>query len=258
MSIRCSGLASRSFIIGSRLWPPAMTRASGAEPLQRRDRALDAGRALVLEWRGGLHAWLLSDRRDGQPLAGLADVVALLVLHGGVGADHRRARQRSRAAPGGRSGIEQPRREAAALDVAQHRARPGWPSAIGASRPSRASVSVPLRVDLADARRRDRRRSPGSCGGRRRRRPGRGRRRGRRRPPCPAFLTSRPSSSVDAGVELRVDVVDDLVDRRALLEDLADAGDHLVEAAGDLAQLRGSSRRGSRRGRGRSARPRRS
>ena len=29
MSTRCSGLASRSFIIGSRLWPPAMTRASG-------------------------------------------------------------------------------------------------------------------------------------------------------------------------------------------------------------------------------------
>ncbi len=28
MSIRCSGFASRSFIIGSRLWPPAMTRAS--------------------------------------------------------------------------------------------------------------------------------------------------------------------------------------------------------------------------------------
>src|SRR2546423_543830 len=30
MSIRCSGFASRSFIIGSRLCPPAMTRASGA------------------------------------------------------------------------------------------------------------------------------------------------------------------------------------------------------------------------------------
>ena len=29
MSIRCSGFASRSFIIGSRLCPPAMTRASG-------------------------------------------------------------------------------------------------------------------------------------------------------------------------------------------------------------------------------------
>src|SRR3954447_3147169 len=29
MSMRTSGLARRSFIIGSRLWPPAMTRASG-------------------------------------------------------------------------------------------------------------------------------------------------------------------------------------------------------------------------------------
>ena len=29
MSIRSSGLARRSFIIGSRLWPPAITRASG-------------------------------------------------------------------------------------------------------------------------------------------------------------------------------------------------------------------------------------
>ena len=28
MSIRCSGFASRSFIIGSRLCPPAMMRAS--------------------------------------------------------------------------------------------------------------------------------------------------------------------------------------------------------------------------------------
>ena len=27
MSIRCSGVASRSFIIGIRLWPPAMIRA---------------------------------------------------------------------------------------------------------------------------------------------------------------------------------------------------------------------------------------
>ena len=35
MSIRCSGLASRSFIMGSRLWPPAMMRAS--EPSRCRD-----------------------------------------------------------------------------------------------------------------------------------------------------------------------------------------------------------------------------
>ena len=33
MSIRCSGCASRSFIIGSRLWPPAMIRASGPRRL---------------------------------------------------------------------------------------------------------------------------------------------------------------------------------------------------------------------------------
>jgi hypothetical protein len=29
MSIRCSGVASRSFIIGSSEWPPAISRASG-------------------------------------------------------------------------------------------------------------------------------------------------------------------------------------------------------------------------------------
>ncbi len=34
MSIRCSGLASRSFIIGSRLCPPAMIRASGPSRLR--------------------------------------------------------------------------------------------------------------------------------------------------------------------------------------------------------------------------------
>ena len=48
-----------------------------------------------------------------------------------------------------------------------------------------------------------------------------------------------------------------LVDRRALLDDLADVRDHVVEPGGDLAQLRGSSRRGSRRARARSGRPRR-
>ena len=40
-------------------------------------------------------------------------------------------------------GVERARREAAALDVAQHRAA-GLAAAIGASRPSRASVSVPF------------------------------------------------------------------------------------------------------------------
>ena len=57
MSIRCSGFARRNFIIGSRLCPPAMTRAPGTELLQRRDRAVHAGCALVLEWGRSLH-WI--------------------------------------------------------------------------------------------------------------------------------------------------------------------------------------------------------
>ena len=38
MSIRCSGLARRSFIIGSRLWPAGDDARLGPEPLQGRDR----------------------------------------------------------------------------------------------------------------------------------------------------------------------------------------------------------------------------
>ena len=51
------------------------------------------------------------------------------------------------------------------------------------------------------------------------------------------LLDQQALEQVDAGVELLVDRRDDVVDRRALLDDLADAGDHLVEAVGDLAQL---------------------
>src|SRR5215203_7491172 len=46
MSIRCSGLARRSFIIGSRLCPPAMIRAS--EP--RRWSASIAPSTVVARW----------------------------------------------------------------------------------------------------------------------------------------------------------------------------------------------------------------
>ena len=55
MSIRCFGFASRSFIIGSRLCPPAMTRASEPSLCSDAIGAVHAGRALVLEWRRGLH-----------------------------------------------------------------------------------------------------------------------------------------------------------------------------------------------------------
>ena len=58
------GAARRSFIIGSRLCPPAMIRASPSCSHQRRDRALDAGRPLVLKRRRSLHrASFLRSRR---------------------------------------------------------------------------------------------------------------------------------------------------------------------------------------------------
>ena len=56
MSIRYSRLASRSFIIGSRLCPPATSRAPSAEPLQQPDGVVDARGALVLERCRNLHA----------------------------------------------------------------------------------------------------------------------------------------------------------------------------------------------------------
>src|SRR3954464_11501779 len=94
MSTRCDGVARRSFIIGSRLWPPAMTRASGP----RRSRAAIAPSTLVARsYSNGAGvctgASPLSSRGSstalGEPLPGCADVVALLVLLGRVGADDR-------------------------------------------------------------------------------------------------------------------------------------------------------------------------
>ena len=156
MSIRCSGWASRSFIIGSRLWPPAMIRASGPSRSSEAIAPVDAGRTLVLEWRGGLHGapllrqdclagnclrgWPMSSRRsycsgESVPMTGERGSSAAPVL-AARRVQHRatpRCRRRDRAAPAPR----------------------GLAAAIGASRPSRASVSVPSRVDLADPRRHD-------------------------------------------------------------------------------------------------------
>ena len=55
MSMTYSRLASRSFIIGSRLWPPAIEPGLAAEPLEQPDGVLDAGGAFVLERGGDLH-----------------------------------------------------------------------------------------------------------------------------------------------------------------------------------------------------------
>ncbi len=224
MSIRCSGLASRSFIIGSRLWPPAMIRASGPS---RSSAAIAPSTLVARSYSNGAGVCNRAPLaiRTAWPASACAARRCPRAARTGRA---RRCRSPASAAaspaPGARTfGYSSARREAAALDVAQHRARPGWRAAIGASRPSRASVSVPLRVDLADPRRRRRPRSRGSRAGPRRRRPGRGPRRGPIASFMPAFLTSRPSSRSTPASRCRVDRVHDAVDRRALLDDLADA-----------------------------------
>src|SRR3954471_10356985 len=114
MSIRCSGVASRSFIIGSRLWPPAMIRASGP----RRSSAAIAPSTLVARsYSKGAGVCMSAPR--GKPLPGRPDVLAPLVLLGRVGADHRRAREPLGAVLTD-LGIELAGVEAAVLDRAQH------------------------------------------------------------------------------------------------------------------------------------------
>src|SRR6478752_7323838 len=93
MSIRCSGIASRSFIIGRRLWPPAITRASGPS---RCSDAMAPSRLVARSYSnaaGVCKSRLLSGVPRGHALARLADVLTLLVLHRRVRPDHRRAWQ---------------------------------------------------------------------------------------------------------------------------------------------------------------------
>src|SRR3954452_8955652 len=105
MSMRCSGLASRSFIIGSRLWPPAMMRASGprrcsaaiaSSTLSARWDSNGAGVCTGLSFRVVALGLRLEDRRARQPLPD-ARRVARLVPHRRVGADDRRAGELLRA-----------------------------------------------------------------------------------------------------------------------------------------------------------------
>src|SRR5215210_7161181 len=154
MSTRCSGLASRSFIIGSRLWPPAMTRASGPRrssvaiapsTLVARSYSNGAGVCNVLLSRSG--------RLGRQPPAWRSDVLAALVLLRRAGADHRRDRQLLRRLVTD-ARVQQAGREAAAGHVAQDCAA----RAHGRDRrlaPEPRERERALRVHLADPRRLD-------------------------------------------------------------------------------------------------------
>src|SRR4051794_26326101 len=129
MSIRCSGVASRSFIIGSRLWPPAMIRASVPS---RWSASMAPSTEVARSYSNGTGVCNAAPRSGSgtagrEPLARQPDVLAPLVLLGGAGTDHGRGRQllRTRVPD---VGIQGARRQAAALDVAQHalaRARGG-------------------------------------------------------------------------------------------------------------------------------------
>src|ERR1700735_596512 len=89
MSTRYSGFARRSFIIGSRLWPPAITRPPG--PTQSRDAI--APRTLVARsYSNGPGVCTCTPFRGrGHLLAGPADLLGGVVLDRRIAADHRRA-----------------------------------------------------------------------------------------------------------------------------------------------------------------------
>src|SRR4051795_11058682 len=272
MSIRTSGLASRSFIIGSRLWPPAMTRASGpwrwsaaiapstlvarsysngpgvctSGPLLGRAGGPGLGPAVTVAVRRGRRAGragragrsgrsgrLLGHHAAAGETTAHAGLLARLVALRRVGPDDRRALEALRArlaAPG----VTQPRRQAAALDVAQHPAARagGGDRRLAAEAGERQRA---LRVDLADPRRADlpalREVAEALGGGA-----------GVQAVDEPdgvlhaRLLDEQALEQVDARVEVAVDVADDLGDRGALLDDLPDRRDRLVEADRDLPQ----------------------
>ena len=144
MSIRCSGFASRSFIIGSRLWPPAMMRASGPS---RASDAIAPSTLVARSYSNGAGVCIGLPSLAGIRLRTPGDSLGSYCTGESVPMTGER---------GSRSGrdwrplrVEQARREAAAGRVAQRPAPSGLAAAIGASRPRRASVSVPSRVDLA-------------------------------------------------------------------------------------------------------------
>src|SRR4051794_31604156 len=266
MSIRTSGLARRSFIIGSRLWPPAMTRASGpwrssaaiapstlvarsysngpgvctSGPLLGRAGGPGLGAAITVSVRRGRRAGragrsgrLLGHHAAAEETTAHAGLLARLVALRRVGPDDRRALEALRTRLP-RLGIQQPRRQAAALDVAQHPAARagGGDRRLAAEAGERQRA---LRVDLADPRRADLpalREVAQALGG------GAGVQ--AIDEPDGVLHARLPDEQaleqVDARVEVAVDVADDLGDRGALLDDLPDGGDRRIQAGRGLAQ----------------------
>src|SRR5215213_11451947 len=237
MSIRCCGLARRSFIIGSRLWPPAMIRASGPS---RSSEAMAPSTLVARSYSNGAGGLQTGSSRvlrttGREALAGRPDVLAPLVALGGAGTDHGRARERLGAHRGAPVRVQRARGQAAALDVAQQSlARAGGGDRRLAPEPREREGA--LGVDLADARGDDLRAlgkgaqpSGGGAGVEALHEPDRVAQAG--------LPDEQALEQIHTRVELLVDRRDDLVDRRALLDDAAHVLDHVVEAGDDLAQL---------------------
>src|SRR3954453_9158011 len=149
MSIRCSGVESRSFIIGSRLWPPAMIRASGPK---RSSAAIAPSTLLARSYSNGAGVCTGPPFLTGHAAAD-AGIRARLVLLRRIGPDDRRARQPLRA-PRAPLGVQPASRQTAAGDVAQDFAgrAGGGDRRLAAEAGQRQRA---LRVDLADPRRDD-------------------------------------------------------------------------------------------------------
>src|SRR3954469_24927544 len=148
MSMRCSGLASLSFIIGRSECPPAMIRASGPS---RRSAAI-ASSTLCARWYsngGGVCTW--RSFRVVAPVV-VAAGRGRLVLQGRVSADDRRAIELLRARLA-RLGVQRAGLEAALRDVAQDRAARRARSRDGRLAAQARERQRAARVDLGDARR---------------------------------------------------------------------------------------------------------
>ena len=76
MSTRYSGLAMRSFIIGSRLWPPATSIAPSPRPVEQADGVVDARGAFVLERSRNLHVHECSPALSGAVNERLSDCLS--------------------------------------------------------------------------------------------------------------------------------------------------------------------------------------
>ena len=70
MSMRYSGLAMRSFIIGQQAVAAGDEHRSVAEPVEQTDGVVDASGAFVLEWSGNLHVPRVFARLSGASMSG--------------------------------------------------------------------------------------------------------------------------------------------------------------------------------------------